>query len=173
MRNVTDTLRIHLDLSFQMLTKVIELCPESLWYGTEEKKSIWKRILHVLESIDYRLTDFAEYDFNDLFHGISAEMDQSSVSSVTKNKMIRYRGLMEEKLKILFEQTDDQTLLRNSSRHPGATCLDIILSQIRHIQINLGYCNEMFSNKGIKSPEWTGYNEKSRNRSDGNGTEQY
>ncbi len=140
---------------------MINSCPDNFWAEEQENKSIWKRVLHVLESIDYWLTDFTNYDFPELFEGYSAEMDQKSISSVPKNKMIRYKSLIEEKLHLFFENIDDSVLLKYSSKHPQQTYLDIILIQIRHIQINVGYCNQSFHYKGLKAPEWLGKNEQS------------
>ncbi len=149
-----------------MLTNIIETCPECLWTAPEESKSIWKRILHVLESLDHWFTDFSDYCFNDYFCNLSAEMDETSCSSASKYCVTSYKDMIESKIAEVFDRLDDSVLLNNSSKFPKVTFLDIILSQIRHIQINVGYCNEKFSSKGIKSPEWLGYNEENDTRGD-------
>jgi hypothetical protein len=50
-------------------------------------------------------------------------------------------------------------LEEKSKTHPNATYADIALCQIRHIQINIGYCNEKSIGKGLKGVKWTGINE--------------
>ncbi len=45
MQTITDTLKIHFDRSFQILTNVMDVCPDELWAATEENYSIWKRVL--------------------------------------------------------------------------------------------------------------------------------
>ena len=101
MRKISDKLKIHFDLSFQMLENVIESCPDNLWSVQDEKNSIWKRFLHVLESIDFWFSDFAVYNFTDLFNGFSAEMDQTNISVISKDKMIRYKNLLQEKFQTI------------------------------------------------------------------------
>lgn len=161
MKKITERLNTHLTLSFKMLTNIVEKCPENLWIVVDENESIWKRVLHVLESIDFWLDDFSDYHFNRLFVNFSAEMDICSKSVLTKKDIFQYQDLLNDKIETFFNMIDDELLIKTSSNHSSVTYLDIILSQIRHIQINIGYCNEKFSNKGIKSPEWLGYNEES------------
>jgi len=50
-------------------------------------------------------------------------------------------------------------LTTHSSVHPATTILDIILSQIRHIQMNVGYFNQILNSSDLRSPLWLGYNE--------------
>lgn len=144
-----------------MLINIVEKCPENLWVADDENESIWKRILHVLESIDFWLNDFSDYDFNRLFGNFSAEMDIYNKSILTKNDISQYQDLLNDKIQNFFNMMNDEFLLKTSSKHSSVTFLDVILSQIRHIQINNGYCNEKFNSKGINSPEWLGYNEES------------
>jgi hypothetical protein len=158
---ITERLNIHLMLSFKMLINIVENCPENLWISDNENESIWKRVLHVLESIDFWIDDFSDYHFNRLFEKFSAEMDIYNKSILTKNNIFRYLDLINVKVQNFLVIMNDDFLLKTSPKHPSVTYLDIILSQIRHIQINIGYCNEKFNSKGIKSPEWLGYNEES------------
>lgn len=157
---ISGKLKIHFDLSFKMLVDVIESCPDNLWIIHEENKSLWKRILHVLEGIDFWISDFSDYAFTSLFDGFTAEMDLTNNAVIEKNDMLTYKILIEDNLKTFFKNIDDISLLRISSRYPGVSFLDIILSQIRHIQINLGYCNAAFNMVGIKGVKWLGYNEE-------------
>jgi len=144
-----------------MLINIVENCPENLWVADDENESIWKRVLHVLESMDFWLDDFSDYHFNRLFDNFSAEMDIYNKSILNKNAILQYLDLIYADINNFFNMMNDDFLLKTSSKHPSVTFLDIILSQIRHIQINIGYCNEKFNSKGIKSPEWLGYNEES------------
>jgi hypothetical protein len=146
-----------------MLINIIEKCPENLWVADDENESIWKRVLHVLESIDFWFDDFSEYHFNRLFDNFSAEMDIYNKSILTKNNILLYQDLLNDKIQKFFNMVIDDFLLKTSPKHSSVTFLDIILSQIRHIQINIGYCNEKFNSQGIESPEWLGYNEDNVN----------
>jgi hypothetical protein len=161
LNTITEKLNTHLALSLTMLRNIAENCPENLWIKDNENESIWKRLLHVLESMDFWLDDFSEYHFNRIFDTFSAEMDTCNKSVLSKKDIFRYLDLLQTKIKGHFENMDDSILTESSGKHPRATYLDIILSQIRHIHNNIGYCNEKFTRKGIKSPEWLGYNEES------------
>jgi hypothetical protein len=161
MNTITEKLKTHTTLSFQMLTNLIAICPEEHWYDKIENDSICKRMLHTLESIDYWFLDFSVYHFKFLFDDLSAEMDHVNDYSLSKNEILGYADLILLKIEVFFSEMNDGVLLKNSSIYTKLTFLDIILSQIRHIQINVGYCNEKFSSKGLKSSEWLGYNEES------------
>jgi len=161
LKKITERMNTHLTLSFKMLINIAEKCPENLWVTDDENESIWKRILHVLESIDFWFDDFTDYHFDKLFGNYSAEMDIYNKSILTKNDIFQYLDLLKVKVQNFFNIMNDELLLKASVKHPDVTFLDIILSQIRHIQINIGYCNEKFNIIGIKSPEWLGYNEES------------
>ena len=160
MKKITERLNIHLTLSFKMLIAIVENCPGTHWISDDENESIWKRVLHVLESMDFWFDDFSDYHFNRLFENFSAEMDKYNKSILTKNNMFKYLDLINVKIQNFFVMLNDDMLLETSSKHSSVAYLDIIVSQIRHIQINIGYCNEKFNSKGIKSSEWLGYNEE-------------
>lgn len=150
----------HLLLSFQMLTGIIDHCPDNLWSGSDENSAIWKRILHVLESIDYWFDDFEEYAFPVKFPGYSAEMDETNQSPVHRNDLSSYSKTILLKIENYFNMLSSPLLTQQSIKHPKLTYLDIILSQIRHIQINIGYCNEKFCRSGYKGTGWMGYCEE-------------
>lgn len=83
------------------------------------------------------------------------------IELTAQNDIFQYLDLLKIKIQNFFSIMNDELLLKASVKHTDVTFLDIILSQIRHIQINIGYCNEKFNIIGIKSPEWLGYNEES------------
>jgi hypothetical protein len=151
----------HLRLSFDMLKAIIDKCPDTLWFDANENKSVWKRLLHALESLDYWLDDFGGYAFKNLFPNFSAEMDSRNHSVLSKSDVSSYFVAMAEKIDTHFSKLTEEMLLDKSKTHPKVTHLDIILSQIRHVQVNIGYCNEMLSAHGVKNVEWIGYNEAS------------
>ena len=115
--------------------------------------------MHVLESIDYWLDDFDDYAFKDFFKDLSAEMDVTNSIVLTKNDILNYLENINLKISDYFINLDSLNLIDKSLKHANVTYLDILLGQIRHIQVNIGYCNEKFSNNGVKSVEWIGYNE--------------
>ena len=156
---ISQSLHRHLLLSFRMLMDVIDTCPDALWLAGREKDSIWKRVFHVLESLDFWFDDFSGYIFPGFFSGFSAEMDAENTSQLTKKQIHAYTGLLHKKIDAFFAIMNERKLTENSKSHPNVTYADIVLSQIRHIQINVGYCNEQFIAQGFKGVNWVGYNE--------------
>ena len=160
MHAITEKLQLHLSLSFQMLENVIESCPDTFWVAQEENESIWKRVLHTLESIDHWMVDFSDYHYKSLFDAYTAEMDQTCSSPpLSKKELLSYKDLLKPKIDRFFSEMDDERLTTHSSVHPATTFLDIILSQIRHIQMNVGYFNQILNSSDLRSPLWLGYNE--------------
>jgi hypothetical protein len=157
---IEQSLLRHLMLSYQMLLDVIDECPDDLWIDRKEDDSVWKRVLHVLEGIDYWFDDFSEYQFPVLFKDYSAEMDLDNKTSLTKQQIREYTDLIEKKIVGFFQMMAEKAIANESKKHPKVTYIDIVLSQIRHIQINIGYYNEKMNAKGRKSVEWIGYNEQ-------------
>ena len=159
MSDVPKILSLHLLKSIQMLENIVTTCPNDLWHGQSESKSISKRLLHTLESIDYWFDDFSEYHFSKLFKGMSPEMDIDNGMLVNKESMIKYLEIIKSKAIEYFNEIASIDISRNSGKHSNITILDIVLCQIRHVQINVGYCSEKYCNQGLKGIEWLGHNE--------------
>jgi hypothetical protein len=158
--NSIEILKRHLLMSFRMLENIIAHCPDDLWSGSDENRTIWKRVFHVLESIDYWFDDFDEYTFPIKFPQYIAELDETNPSPLQQNVLSDYSKIIMKKIENYFNNLDSSMLTDHSIKHPKVTFLDIILCQIRHIQINIGYCNEKFNNFGYKGTDWAGYEEE-------------
>jgi hypothetical protein len=133
MDKLTTTLNGHLLACWKMLNKVIDICPPDLWVSADGIDSIWKRVLHVLESIDYWLDDFSEYEFKGLFGNFSAEMDSANQTSLSKDEITKYLKFINAKINRFFNMMHDAKLSENSLKHPKATNFDIALCQISYI----------------------------------------
>jgi hypothetical protein len=140
-----------------MLGKIIQDCPDELWLKAGKGAPLWRRILHTLESIDFRFSDIGGYFFNDIKKDISAELDVQCSEILTKKETLDYFRKIESKTRRFFAALDDVGLLRISKTHKDLTMLDLILSQIRHIQLNIGYCNEALNIAGAKGVGWMGF----------------
>jgi hypothetical protein len=159
MKTITEVTQNHFSVCFQMFTNILQLCPQLQWDTGDENSSIWKRFLHTLESIDYWLSDNSNYLFSTYFFELSAEMNHSNKQSLSKEQISAYIDKITKKIDHFFINMNDSLLMSNSSIHPKLTFFDIILSQIRHIQNNTGYCcNQLKCTSGI-SVAWRGYKE--------------
>lgn len=143
-----------------MLEGIIAHSPDDLWSGSDENRTIWKRALHVLESIDYWFDDFEKYVFPVKFPRYTVEMDETNLSPLSKTDLSNYSKVIHIKIENYFKNLTSPMLAQQSIQHPKVTYLDIILSQTRHIQINIGYCNEKFCSGGYRGTDWAGYEEE-------------
>ena len=143
----------------QMLEQVIRTCPEDLWCANPHGQSIWKRVLHALESVDFHFNDFGRYLFSDIDGMVSPEFDCKDTRVLSPDEMLRYFGSVKEKCTIAFETLDDQRLLTTSTAGLGSTCLDTIIQQIRHLSLNAGRCAEALAASECNNIKWEGYNE--------------
>jgi hypothetical protein len=90
---------------------------------------------------------------------MSAEMDQENRQQFSKEEISVYCTLISEKVEAFFNNMDDERLQSASNTHPHLTFLDIILSQIRHIQNNTGYCSQQIRATTGSRIDWVGYQE--------------
>ena len=140
--------------SYAMLSEVVDVCPEKFWYGTTESDALWKRVLHTLESVDYWINRKNEYRFKRRFHGFSAEMDVMNPHALSHELIKKYMATLKDDIQKTFNELDDEKLLQNSRHHQNVKVADIILTQIRHIQTNVGYCNEVLRGGGSAGVPW-------------------
>ena len=158
MNNILDIVKRHLEPSMQMLSNVITICPDELWINNQYGFPIWKRVLHTLESIDYWLNEFDKYYFDEIGKDVSPELKVYCKDILSKEEMNQYYKKVMRKCDKISSQESEISIL-DSSLQKNYTILDIILTQIRHIQINIGYCNNCFNQFGINGVKWIGFAE--------------
>lgn len=154
MKAYCDAVKKHFMASYKMLTGIMNICPEKRWYGTSETDALWKRLLHTMESLDYWINGKKEYRFEHLFKGFSAEMNVEKSSALPPERIDEYIKVIDKDVEKWFDELDDAALMKNSRRHPKVKNVDIVLTQIRHIQTNIGYCNEVLRKGGCEGVQW-------------------
>ena len=147
------------DPCLEMLGTLIDDCPHDTWLKAGDCIAPWRRMVHTLESIDYWFSEFDGYYFGDSIKGVSAELDTPCTEVLTKKEIADYFEKIEGKCRRFFAALDDAALLEKSAKHERLTILDIILSQIRHVQLNIGYCNEALNAAGVRGVAWKGFGE--------------
>jgi len=158
----TKLLRIierHFDPCLEMPGAFINDCPDDRWLKAEEGIPSWRRVLHTVESIDYWFSELDGYYFDDSIKGVSAELDTPCAEVLTKKEITDYFQKIEGKCRRFFTALDDAALLEKSANNERLTILDVILTQIRHVQLNIGYCNEALNAAGVRGVAWRGFGE--------------
>jgi hypothetical protein len=130
-----------------------------IWTKAGDGITLWRRVLHTLESIDYWFLEVDGYYFNDSIKGVSAELDTPCMEVLTKKEIAGYFEKVEGKCRRFFASLDDAALLAASAKHERLTILDVILTHIRHVQLNIGYCSQVLNASGVRGVAWKGFGE--------------
>ena len=144
--------------AFAMLEETIAACPETLWLDNPRGRPLWKRVLHALESVDYFLNDFDCYWFDTIGKEVSPEFDAEDREQLSREETIEYLRNIRSKCDKAFSELTDARLREHSTAHPRFTYLDIVFTQLRHLALNTGRCNEALAAAGIANG-WIGYEE--------------
>lgn len=147
------------DSCIEMLGALIDESPHDTWLKAGDGIAPWRRMVHTLESIDYWFSELDGYYFDDSIKGVSAELDTPCAEVLTKKEITDYFQKIEGKCRRFFTALDDAALLEKSANNERLTILDVILTQIRHVQLNIGYCNEALNAAGVRGVAWRGFGE--------------
>lgn len=141
--------------AFDTLEAIIRTSPENLWFtGTTGVHPLWKRCLHALESVDYHLNDFVPYVFPYIGKNVSPEFDVSTKDVLSSGEMIEYLKKVREKSIQTFLVLKDSMLKEKSSEEQQLSYLEILVLQIRHLNLNAGRCIETLKSCGYDCVGW-------------------
>lgn len=153
--NFVETIRRHFDLSFAMLEKMIDQCPDELWNKKHGGFVFWQQLLHAFTGIHFwmRLSNeiFVE-PFSD--RKVYPELDQDPQDELTKNDLRDYMEKVKRICKSFFENQNDEWLNGSSVLDNRLKNIDIALMQIRHIQYHVGHCNSILREQNKEAVEW-------------------
>jgi hypothetical protein len=151
-------LKIHFDLSFDMLEKHINNCPDLLWDQKCGGFIFWQQILHCLTGVLFwtrnKNDEFVE-PFNE--REVYPELEKDPVGRITKEEMHELVKVVKLQKEELFLNKNDKWLLANSILYNRIRNIDIIEGQIRHIQYHVGHCNSALRERNERAVEWIDY----------------
>ena len=158
MNRIAVTCKTHFFLSFSMLEKLIEQCPEDIWDIKAGGFVFWQQILHTLTGANFWMRQPGS-DFKEPFaeRAVYPELDQEPAGRVSREEMILYKDTVKSLCEKLFEGRDDAWLTEPSGIYDRISNLDVILGQIRHIQYHVGHCNSILRDRGRKAVDWVEY----------------
>jgi hypothetical protein len=159
-----DKLKNHLFVSFSMLEKVIEICPDEIWNKKISGFIFWQQILHTIYFGHFWLRD-ENNEFNDPFKNknIYPELEKDPENVLTKEELKNYIYELKEIVEKWLLSKDDNWLKKIFFSKPPhesldkATNFDIIMNQIKHFDYHIGHCESIFRNFNIDPKEYFEY----------------
>jgi hypothetical protein len=158
--SMLSVLRRQISPTFQMISDIIDACPESLWNDSKSGRPFWQQVLHALIGIQFWFREaseaFAPPDFG---QGTIPDLDQAPTFTVDKDTVRAYLQTMRSRADVFFDSLNEKGLLVTSSIYDKCTNADLILGQVRHIQHHVGYCSCLLRIGGANAAKWIGYAE--------------
>ena len=153
---IISVVRRNLSASLEMVNRIIKFAPSALWSGQGPTRSIANRVMHMIESVDYHLSVSQPYLYPEYSDKGRPQLQDSLQPFFSREVLREYFLRVANKALMALDSLDDLSILDNNLQHPGRPHLDVFISQIRHVQVNIGYCNEYLVASGAKSEEWIG-----------------
>ena len=142
-------------LSFDMLKKEIDYCPDRLWYEKHGDFFFWQHILHALNGLLYwTATSQVKYEEPYPERKLYPELDHEPESYLSKTEMKEIAGRAETQLHTFFASREDSWLTEKSLYDDEKIIMEIIGMQLRHIQYHVGHCNCILREAKSIPVEW-------------------
>ncbi|WP_105618154.1 DinB family protein [Vallitalea okinawensis] len=146
------------ELAFTMLEKILETCPDDLWYEKKGGYVFWQQLLHTLTGINFWFRQnnvkFVE-PFED--KKVYPELENEPEHQITRKDLIEYKNAVKDLINTFFAHKDDKWLHDNSILFDKIKNIDVIFMQVRHIQYHVGYCNCILRENNSETVEWIDY----------------
>ncbi len=164
-RSAAEAARNQFDSSYKMLTTLVEVCPDDVWYEFFNEVPFWYQVYHVVYFIDYWFRDdYLRDDFMcvefDKRIPPEFEHDVDNSFAVSRKVIREYLSKIHEKTLRVFDTLTDNMLGDSILIEDNYTYMDVIICQVRHIMYNIGYLNGILRSKGLEESDWWAYNEK-------------
>jgi hypothetical protein len=143
------------NLSFDMINKMVLYCPDSLWYEKHGGYVFWQQILHTLDGILY-WTRNVHGDCIGLHidQKLYPDLEHDPEGSLSKEEIHALVRSAELHLKDFFAGRKDSWLAEISAQDNNKLNIDIIGMQLRHIQYHVGHCNCILREAGVPAVGW-------------------
>lgn len=152
------TAKTQFDLSFAMLEKMIEKCPDDIWNEKKGGFVFWQQLLHAFTGINFWLRTNNE-KFIEPFADkkVYPELDHDPENQLSKEDLTEYKNAVKEISGEFFTDKDDEWLGAKSVIYGKIKNLDVIFMQVRHIQYHVGHCNSILRENNREAVEWLDY----------------
>ncbi|MGI6578321.1 MAG: DinB family protein [Eubacteriales bacterium] len=145
----------HFFMSFSMLEKMIDHCPDDLWNVKAGGFVFWQQIIHALTGSKFWMRKPGSA-FEEPFaeRNVYPELEQDPEGLVSKDEMREYMDHVKLLCIEFFDGKDDEWLLSPAGIYDKITNLDIVLMQIRHLQYHVGHCNSILRDRNLEAVDW-------------------
>jgi len=157
---ILHSLKTQLLISFSMLEKIIEICPDELWNKKGSGYVFWQQLVHAFAGTHGWLKEekleimppFSTFNGKKIY----SEFENDPEIMLTKTDVIQLCNETKETIEKWFNGKDDNWL-----KMPFAVFkinnFDNIVGQIRHIMYHVGHCEAIFRENDIKPNEYLDY----------------
>lgn len=158
MDGMINTCRTQFFLSFAMLEKLVEQCPEDIWDLKAGGFVFWQQLLHALAGASSWMRQSGT-GFSEPFAGrkVYPELDHEPEGRVTREEMQDLKDAVKVISESFFEGKEDRWLAQPSGIYDKISNLDVVFMQIRHIQYHVGHCDSILRERGFKATEWVDF----------------
>ncbi|HEX2946662.1 MAG TPA: DinB family protein [Clostridia bacterium] len=155
---IIKSVKIHFDLSFEMLEKMIAQCPDELWDKKLSGFVFWQQILHALTGIDYWMRQAGD-EFTEPFEDRRTypELDHDPEGSITRDELIEYKDKVKTLTCKFFESRNDAWMGEPNVIYDKIKNIDIVFMLTRHVQYHVGHCDSILRDRGFEAVEWVDY----------------
>lgn len=137
--------------SLEMLTRIVELCPDDLWDDKSQGPPLWQIVYHTLAGswVWFRPvgSPFQEPPLGEEI----AELKTVPAECLSKEEVLLFAEEVRERADSFFAAVGGK-LTEPCWFINKVTNMDIVLCQVRHIQHHVGYLNRLMSEVGIPVP---------------------
>jgi uncharacterized damage-inducible protein DinB len=158
---MAEILRRNLHPTLDMLSNVVQQCPDDVWDAGDETAPIWQQAYHTLFWLNAWLRDWGREFAAPAFHTDEArDLVRGAAPVLTRSQIEEYMTYVysgcEEYLDVL---TADSLTEETEAFGQKYTVADRIVGQIRHVQHHVGSMHSILKRKAGSAPRWLGFNE--------------
>ena len=157
---LVNSLKTQLLISFSMLERIIEVCPDELWNKKVSGYVFWQQLIHAFAGVhgwlrDDKLEVMPPFS---IFNGkkIYSEFENDPEIMLSKADVISLKDEAKETMEKWFTGKNDEWLKKPFAIFKFNN-FDNIAGQIRHIMYHAGHCEAILRENGVKPSDYLDY----------------
>lgn len=156
--DILKTIKIHLGLTIDMMGKLIEESPDSIWNEQRGGFIFWQQILHALTGAKYWLRP-EKSDFREPFaeRKLYPELDGKPENNLSREELRSIFAEVKSAFEAYFSGENPESMMQPCPLFNKISKLDVIFGQIRHMQHHIGCLNAILREAGEKAVDWEDY----------------
>lgn len=147
-------------ISFSMLEKMVEACPDELWNRKLSGFVFWQQLIHAfagscgwLREEKPESAPFSEFGEKRVY----PEFERDPEIILPKIEVVKYINETRRIAEQWFAGKDDDWLKLPNKLISGITNMDMAVGQIRHLMYHTGHCDAILRDNGIQPAKYIDY----------------